>query len=88
MSVGETLDARKQRFGPDDLPSLFGDARRVLIGKGKSFVAFDLEADDLDVEALKKAALGPSGNLRAPAARVGKTWLIGFTPDSWAEVLG
>lgn len=34
------------------------------------------------------AALGPTGNLRAPAVRVGDTWLIGFHEDTYAERLG
>lgn len=81
------MDARKQRFGPDDLKGLFGDASRVLVGRGKKHVEFDLKAKDMDWDALKKAALGPSGSLRAPTAKVGKTWLIGFTDDSWSAVL-
>ena len=70
------------------MEDLFGNAKRVLIGRGKKHVEFDLSDDDLDWDALKKAALGPSGNLRAPAAKVGKTWLIGFTADSWSAVFG
>ena len=34
-----------------------------------------------------KVALGPSGNLRAPAAKVGKTWLVGFNEEAWDAVL-
>ena len=34
------------------------------------------------------AALGPSGNLRAPAIRAGKTWYIGFNEDAYAQRFG
>ena len=30
-------------------------------------------------------ALGPTGNLRAPAMRLGKTWMIGFNEEAYAE---
>jgi hypothetical protein len=32
--------------------------------------------------------LGPTGNLRAPTARVGKTVLVGFNDDSYGGVFG
>ena len=34
------------------------------------------------------ALLGPTGNLRAPTMRVGKTLLVGFDESSYADVLG
>ncbi len=33
-------------------------------------------------------ALGPSGNLRAPALKVGAHWLVGFAPQPWEQVFG
>ena len=33
------------------------------------------------------ALLGPTGNLRAPTVRVGKTLLVGFDENSYADVL-
>jgi hypothetical protein len=32
--------------------------------------------------------LGPTGNLRAPTAIVGKTVLVGFNEDAYATVFG
>ena len=34
------------------------------------------------------AMLGPTGNLRAPVLRVGKTVLVGFNEEAYAEVIG
>ncbi|MGE3175374.1 MAG: hypothetical protein AB7O97_22305 [Planctomycetota bacterium] len=51
--------------------------------KGKKSEEF--AADD---PALFDAALGPTGNLRAPAVRMGKRWLVGFQDEAWAEQLG
>ena len=33
------------------------------------------------------AMLGPTGNLRAPVVKVGKTLLVGFNEDQYREVL-
>ena len=79
------MDAKKQRFGQADLADLFADATKVIVAKGKKVVTFDPRKDDpSDVAA---AVLGPSGNLRAPAIRRGKTWLIGFSEDAFGEAL-
>ena len=32
--------------------------------------------------------MGPTGNLRAPTARVGTTLMVGFNEEAYAEVLG
>ena len=32
--------------------------------------------------------LGPTGNLRAPTVRSGKTILVGFNEEAYAEALG
>ena len=34
------------------------------------------------------AMLGPTGNLRAPVVRSGKTVLVGFNEEAYGEVLG
>lgn len=85
MTVRETVKAPKQKFHRDDLDGLLSGATRVLVGRGKSHVELDPRKDGMD--AVAELALGRSGTLRAPAARVGKTWLIGFTEDMWGAVL-
>ncbi len=37
---------------------------------------------------LKKVMLGPTGNLRAPTLRKGKTLVIGFNEDMYQEIFG
>jgi arsenate reductase-like glutaredoxin family protein len=49
-------------------------------------VHFDLKKDKPDEAELLKAMLGPTGNLRAPALRAGKTLLIGFNEDMYQAV--
>jgi hypothetical protein len=58
----------------------------VIAARGKSVTCVKpAEAPRGD---LKKALIGPSGNLRAPAARVGRTLLVGFSPEAWRKALG
>ena len=86
MTIRETVNAAKERYGEGDLMKVLGDASRVVVAKGKKVVVFDLANDPPKKAELVKACLGPSGNLRAPAIRKGKTWMIGFHPDSYSEL--
>ena len=51
--------------------------------KGKKVESFDLK-NGLSGEA-KAAMLGPTGNLRAPTLKVGKTVLVGFNDAVFEE---
>ncbi|RMH04557.1 MAG: hypothetical protein D6702_02900 [Planctomycetota bacterium] len=82
------MNAAKERFGPDDLPDLFADARTVTVARGRRILRFDLAGGDPLDEAFHKAVLGPSGNLRAPTVRCGRNWLVGFHPEAWEERFG
>lgn len=88
VTVRETVDAKKERKGEAEARELIEGASKLIAARGKKFVSFDLKKGELDDEALKKHVLGPTGNLRAPALRVGKTWLIGYHEEVYAERLG
>ena len=78
------VDARKQRFGAADLVKLFRGSTKIITARGKQALVLDLKNDPSAAE-LAQHALGPSGNLRAPALKLGKTWLIGFGETAWVE---
>ncbi len=80
------VDARKTRYGKDDLAELFAEAKRIVVAKGKKTLSFDPGTDDPDD--ITKAVLGPSGNLRAPTVRCGNTWLVGFNDDLYEDSFG
>lgn len=40
-----------------------------------------------DLDAAAAAMLGPTGNLRAPTLKVGRTLIVGFDEDSYRSVL-
>ena len=58
------------------------------MAKGKKVQTFDLKKDPPSQAELAAVVLGPTGNLRAPALRVGKTWVIGFNEEAFAARFG
>ena len=61
---------------------------RIVVGRGKSVVIFDMKNTPPDDDALASHILGPTGNLRAPTLQIGKTLLVGFSEPAYQEVLG
>jgi arsenate reductase-like glutaredoxin family protein len=59
---------------------------RVIATKGKKRTELDMrqKPSDEDVLAL---LLGPTGNIRAPLIRVGKTLVAGFDPEVYSGAL-
>lgn len=88
ITATETVDARKQRYEGADALALLEGVDRLVAARGKSVVAFDLKKDRPADDVLLAHLLGPSGNLRAPTARVGRTLLVGFSEEAYREVLG
>jgi arsenate reductase-like glutaredoxin family protein len=56
--------------------------------RGAKVETYDLKKDRPDDDALLAKLIGPSGNLRAPTARVGTTLLVGYNPDAYRGTLG
>ena len=54
--------------------------------RGKKVVKFDLRKETPEEDELKKLILGPTGNLRAPSLRKGKTLIVGFNQDLYEEI--
>ena len=88
MTVAETVDAGKKRFSEDEALSLLTGIDTLIAAKGKKVETFDLKNDRPDDATLLARMMGPTGNLRAPTARVGRTLVVGFNPEVYAQVLG
>jgi hypothetical protein len=59
-----------------------------VVAKGKKVVAFDMKKEPPDDDLLAAHLLGPTGNLRAPTLRKGRTLLVGFSDEAYRDVLG
>jgi arsenate reductase-like glutaredoxin family protein len=88
VKVGEVIDAVKIRFGESDALALLDGMTKLVAAKGKKIDTIDLKTDRPDDATLLKFLMGPTGNLRAPTAKVGKTLLVGFNEESYAAVIG
>jgi arsenate reductase-like glutaredoxin family protein len=74
--------------GANETLKLAKSVDKVIVARGKKVVAFDMKKSPPDDETLLAHLLGPTGNLRAPALRKGRTLLVGFSDDAYAQVLG
>jgi hypothetical protein len=82
IEAKETVSASK-KLGRSDAAALVKSAKKVIVAKGKKVRSFPGgKASKEIVDAL----LGPTGNLRAPTLRVGKTLLVGFDESSYSDV--
>lgn len=82
------MDATKVRLGPDDALELLDGIDTMIAMRGAKVESFDLKKNRPDDAALLAKLIGPSGNLRAPTARVGKTLLVGFNEEAYKKALG
>ena len=55
--------------------------------RGKRVIRVDLKRDQPDDATLRSLLIGPSGNLRAPTLRVGRTLLVGFDEPTYRRFL-
>ena len=56
--------------------------------RGKKIDRLDLKKNRPEDAAILALIIGPTGNLRAPTAKVGKTMLVGFNEEAYANVFG
>jgi hypothetical protein len=85
---GPVVDATKQRRGRDEALALARSVARVVVGRGKKVVTFDMKGAPPDDDTLAAHLLGPTGYLKAPTLRVGDTLLVGFSEQAYRQVLG
>jgi hypothetical protein len=87
-TVGQIVDAGKDRRGRPEALALARAAKRVVSGKGKSVVVFEMKTSPPDDATLAAAILGPTGNLKAPTLKIGDTLLVGFNEEAYRRVFG
>lgn len=78
------MDAKKTRLDTQGILEVLAKVNTVVSGRGKKWTSTEL-TDEASRLATAEAALGPSGNLRAPTALVGTTLLVGWCLPAWEE---
>ena len=81
------MDAKKTRLGLKDAMDMLKGADVLIAARGKKVERLDLEAGRPDKATVERLMLGPTGNLRAPTLRVGRTLVVGFDEGTYRRVL-
>ena len=64
------------------------EADEIYVAKGKKVVHLDMKREKPTADVLKSLLLGPTGNLRAPTLRRGRTLVVGFDEGTYKKVFG
>ncbi len=82
------MDAKKQTITGGQALGVLANVDTLYVVRGKRVVHVDLNKDKPDRATLLGLLLGPTGNLRAPTLRKGRTLLVGFDEATYRQVLG
>jgi len=82
------VDAKKATIKGDAALKVLAGVDDLYATKGTRVVHVDLRRERPERDVLRSLLIGPSGNLRAPTVRVGRTLIVGFDERTYAEVLG
>ena len=81
------MDAKKTALKEKEAMALAREVDEIYASKGKQVVHLDLKKEKPDAATLKRLLLGPTGNLRAPSLRMGRTLIVGFDQVTYAKLL-
>ena len=85
--VAAQADAKKATIKGDASLGVLKDVDQLYVAKGKRVVHVDLKREKLPRTELLGLLLGPTGNLRAPTLRKGRTLIVGFDESTYTQVL-
>ena len=75
-----------RKLARSDAAAMAKSATKVIVAKGKKVSEF--APGGKAPRACVDAMLGPTGNLRAPTLKIGRTVLVGFNEEVYAAVFG
>ena len=85
VTIKETVSASK-KLGETDAKALLRSANKLVVAKGKKLT--ELNVPQRISKDLVVSILGPTGNLRAPCLKVGKTLVVGFNEQAFGQLFG
>jgi arsenate reductase-like glutaredoxin family protein len=85
--VGETIDAKKDTRDRQKAFALLSGVDEIVAGKGKKIARLDVKKGPPADEQLAALLLGPTGNLRAPTFKIGRTLVVGFNEEMYRQTL-
>jgi arsenate reductase-like glutaredoxin family protein len=75
------------RYDAADALKLLDGVDTLIAARGRKIETFDLKKNRPDNTELLARLMGPTGNLRAPTARISRTLVVGFNEDAYRQVL-
>lgn len=88
MEVAEQANARSVTLsGEAAIAAVTRQVDEIYATKGKQVVHLDLRTSKPPRAELAALLLGPTGNLRAPTLRLGRTLVVGFDEATYARLL-
>lgn len=88
VTVAAQTDAKKATIRGEAALAVLEGVDEIYAARGQKVVHLDLRRDKPARAELLAVLLGPTGNLRAPTVRKGRKLIVGFHPDTYAQVLG
>ena len=86
IPITETVDANKTKLADEQVWNVLKNAQELVIGSGKKFLLFT--PSETNKDEILKICLGRTGNLRAPALKIGDRYIIGFNEDMYRKYVG
>lgn len=86
IRIAETVDAKKAKLADEQAWALLVQSREIVVGSGKKILVFTPSASNK--QNILQHCLGRTGNLRAPAVKVGNRIIIGYNDDMYQKYLG
>lgn len=87
MSADVVVDAKKNRIDRSEALKMAAKADELYSMKGKKIIRLDLKNAKADDDEIAALMMGPTGNLRAPTWRKGKTLVVGFDEQTYNQIL-
>jgi arsenate reductase-like glutaredoxin family protein len=87
VTVTEQADAKKATIKGAHALDVLDGIDELYVAKGKKVEHVDLKKSKRDRATLLGLLLGPTGNLRAPTVRRGRTLIVGFDEATYKTVL-
>jgi len=85
--VVDQVDTRKSPIRGEAALAVTTDVDALWVARGQKAVHVDLTTSRPGRAELLGLLLGPTGGLRAPTLRVGRTLLVGFNAEAYAKIL-
>ena len=87
ITVAAQADAKKATIKGDAALRVLEGVDELYVAKGKQVAHVDLRKGKPARAELLALLLGPTGNLRAPTLRKGRTLIVGFDEATYARLL-